>query len=129
MTTLQRRPVCAAVLIMLAHAARAQTTDAAPAVNPDGTAPPIQQVTVTGLRSSIKSAEAIKRNAPQVVDSINAEDIGKFPDRAAGDALQRIAGVQCAAHGYRSLGMARRETADDGADLGSTACAGLMSRR
>lgn len=94
MTTFQRRPVCAAVLLLLAHAAGAQTTDDAPATNPDGTAPPIQQVTVTGLRSSIRSAEAIKRNAPQVVDSINAEDIGKFPDRAAGDALQRIAGVQ-----------------------------------
>jgi iron complex outermembrane receptor protein len=54
----------------------------------------VQQVQVSGLRSSIRSAEAIKRNADQVVDSINAEDIGKFPDRAAGDALQRIAGVQ-----------------------------------
>jgi iron complex outermembrane receptor protein len=29
-----------------------------------------------------------------VVDSVNADDIGKFPDRQAGDALQRIAGVQ-----------------------------------
>jgi TonB-dependent receptor len=54
----------------------------------------IVQVQVTGLRSSIRSAEAIKRNSDQVVDSINAEDIGKFPDRATGDALQRIAGVQ-----------------------------------
>jgi TonB-dependent receptor len=87
MTTVQLaprlKPVCAAVLAVLAHAACAQ----------DGTTP-IQQVQVTGLRSSIRSAEAIKRDSIQVVDSINAEDIGKFPDRAAGDALQRIAGVQ-----------------------------------
>ncbi|CAH0307918.1 Vitamin B12 transporter BtuB [Massilia sp. Bi118] len=110
MTTFQLRPVCAAVLALIAHAAFAQSTDAsastAGAANAD--APPqtevtpaapaqpaqIQQVQVTGLRSSIRSAEAIKRNADQVVDSINAEDIGKFPDRATGDALQRIAGVQ-----------------------------------
>ncbi|RLM52811.1 hypothetical protein DVK02_15895, partial [Halobellus sp. Atlit-31R] len=51
-------------------------------------------MTVSGIRSSIRSAEQIKRDAEQVVDSINADDIGKFPDRAAGDALQRIAGVQ-----------------------------------
>jgi TonB-dependent receptor len=55
---------------------------------------PIATVEVTGIRRSIRSAEQIKRDAAQVVDSINAEDIGKFPDRAAGDALQRIAGVQ-----------------------------------
>jgi TonB-dependent receptor len=102
MTTFQLRPVCAAVLALIAHAAFAQTSDATVPANdaaPQADAAPaqpaqIQQVQVTGLRSSIRSAEAIKRNADQVVDSINAEDIGKFPDRATGDALQRIAGVQ-----------------------------------
>ena len=89
MSTFQRRPVCAAILLLAAQAAGAQTEAGQPAP-----APQIQTVTVTGLRSSIRSAEAIKRDAVQVVDAINAEDIGKFPDRAAGDALQRIAGVQ-----------------------------------
>ena len=111
MTTFQMRPVCAAILVLLAGAAGAQTgdnqvtthTSTTPAANPaqapvTPAAPTqpaqIQQVTVTGLRGSIRSAEAIKRDAVQVVDSINADDIGKFPDRSAGDALQRIAGVQ-----------------------------------
>jgi len=57
-------------------------------------AAPPATVEVTGLRQSLRSAEDIKRDAPQVVDAINADDIGKFPDRQAGDALQRIAGVQ-----------------------------------
>jgi TonB-dependent receptor len=91
MTTFQLRPVCAAVLVLIARAACAQE-DPGPAAPAQPAQ--MQQVQVTGLRSSIRSAEAIKRNADQVVDSINAEDIGKFPDRAAGDALQRIAGVQ-----------------------------------
>jgi TonB-dependent receptor len=51
-------------------------------------------VTVTGIRQSIRKAEDIKRDADQVVDSINAEDIGKFPDRTVGEAIQRIPGVQ-----------------------------------
>jgi TonB-dependent receptor len=95
MTTFQLRPVCAAVLVLTAQSAFARE-DPGPAAptQPEQMQQEVQQVQVTGLRSSIRSAEAIKRNADQVVDSINAEDIGKFPDRATGDALQRIAGVQ-----------------------------------
>jgi iron complex outermembrane receptor protein len=91
MANFQLRPVCAAIVVLSAQAA-AHAQDVSPAA-PTQPAQ-IQQIQVTGLRSSIRSAEGIKRNADQVVDSINAEDIGKFPDRAAGDALQRIAGVQ-----------------------------------
>ncbi len=95
MTILKVRPVCAAVMLLCAHAghAGAQTTTQEPQGQPvaEGS---IATVTVSGIRSSIRSAEQIKRDAEQVVDSINADDIGKFPDRAAGDALQRIAGVQ-----------------------------------
>jgi TonB-dependent receptor len=94
MTTFQLRPVCAAVLVLIARAACAQEDPGPAAPTQPAQMQPVQQVQVTGLRSSIRSAEAIKRNADQVVDSINAEDIGKFPDRATGDALQRIAGVQ-----------------------------------
>lgn len=79
-----------------ADAAQAQPAQAFPA-----TAQPLPEtaqtpavVQVTGLRGSLRSAEAIKRDSLQVVDAINAEDIGKFPDRQAGDALQRVAGVQ-----------------------------------
>jgi iron complex outermembrane receptor protein len=92
MTTFQLRPVCAAVLVLISQAAYAQSEGETPP--PEPALGPVAQVQVTGLRSSIRSAEAIKRNADQVVDSVNAEDIGKFPDRATGDALQRIAGVQ-----------------------------------
>jgi iron complex outermembrane recepter protein len=51
-------------------------------------------VVVTGIRNSQKQAVAIKQNALQVVDSISAEDIGKFPDATISDSLQRIPGVQ-----------------------------------
>lgn len=52
------------------------------------------EVVVTGLRRSLQSAESIKRNSDDIVDSIVAEDIGKFPDNAVSDALQRVTGVQ-----------------------------------
>jgi len=51
-------------------------------------------IVVTGIRASVRSAQQIKRNAEQIVDSIAAEDIGKLPDRNVAEALQRISGVQ-----------------------------------
>lgn len=53
-----------------------------------------QDVVVTGVRESIRSAQALKRNADQIIDSVNAQDIGKLPDANTTEALQRITGVQ-----------------------------------
>ncbi|MBW4329941.1 TonB-dependent receptor [Stakelama sp. CBK3Z-3] len=51
-------------------------------------------IVVTGIRRSLEKAAEIKRDSPQVVDSIVAEDIGKFPDPTTAGALQRVPGVQ-----------------------------------
>jgi TonB-dependent receptor len=53
-----------------------------------------QDIIVTGVRASLRSAQAIKRNANQIVDSVEATDIGKLPDANTVEALQRITGVQ-----------------------------------
>ena len=54
----------------------------------------VSTVVVTGVRASLQSAQAIRRNSTDIVDSIEAQDIGQFPDNTVGDALQRITGVQ-----------------------------------
>src|SRR5262245_48311730 len=51
------------------------------------------EIVVTGLRASLTSAMEIKKNAAGIVDAINAEDIGKFPDTNLAESLQRITGV------------------------------------
>ncbi len=104
----------AAVLALsLAPAAYAQDTATAPAAEtqqstgaitaPSGdqgqgvqaaSAPGGDDIVVTGVRASLRSAQAIKRNSDQIVDSIVAEDIGKLPDRNVAEALQRISGIQ-----------------------------------
>ncbi len=53
----------------------------------------VEEIVVTAQRASIMSAQAIKRDADQIVDSIVATDIGKLPDRSVTEALQRIPGV------------------------------------
>ncbi len=50
-------------------------------------------IVVTGLRRSLESAQAIKRNSDGIVDAIVAEDIGKLPDTFASAALARVSGV------------------------------------
>lgn len=51
-------------------------------------------ILVTGVRASLRSAQAIKKNSDQMVDSIVAVDIGKLPDVNVAEALQRISGIQ-----------------------------------
>ncbi len=52
------------------------------------------EIIVTGIRSSLRSATEQKRDASNVVDAITAEDIGRFPTENVADASQRITGVQ-----------------------------------
>lgn len=73
-------------------AARDASTDAAP--DPTSTQTAADDIVVVGVRGSLASAQAIKRNSVQIVDSIVAEDIGKLPDNTVSDALQRVTGVQ-----------------------------------
>jgi iron complex outermembrane receptor protein len=51
-------------------------------------------VVVSGQRQAAQSAQGIKKNAEQVLDSIVAEDIGKFPDKNVAEILGRVTGVQ-----------------------------------
>jgi iron complex outermembrane recepter protein len=51
------------------------------------------EIIVTGIRGSLASAARIKRDANQIVDSITATDVGKFPDNNIAESLQRITGV------------------------------------
>lgn len=55
---------------------------------------PTAVVTVSGQRKAAQSAQAIKRNSDEVVDSIVAEEAGKFPDKNVAEMLGRITGVQ-----------------------------------
>lgn len=53
----------------------------------------LEEIEVTGIRGSLKQALDTKRQSNSVVDAVSAEDIGKFPDKNIGDALQRMPGV------------------------------------
>lgn len=50
-------------------------------------------IVVTGIRASLSSSAQTKRDADQIVDSISAVEVGKFPDANIAESLQRITGV------------------------------------
>ncbi|MBC9032404.1 TonB-dependent receptor [Sphingomonas sp. JC676] len=52
-----------------------------------------EDIVVQGFRASLNSALAQKRNETAAVDSIVAEDIGKFPDSNLAESMQRVPGV------------------------------------
>ncbi|WP_426039811.1 TonB-dependent receptor [Brevundimonas sp. DC300-4] len=88
--------VSAAVLAFgVAGSAMAQT---APATAQDD-ATQVDEIVVTGFRSSLVRALSAKREEAGAIDSILAEDIGKFPDLNLSESIQRIPGVALARDG------------------------------
>lgn len=65
-------------------------------------------VAVTGQLAALQRAQAIKQDSVNVVDSISAEEAGKFPDANVADALQRVPGVSVNRSGGESSQIAVR---------------------
>jgi iron complex outermembrane recepter protein len=57
------------------------------------TADEMTEITVTGIRKALETAQEIKKESDTVVDSITATDIGAFPDKSVAEALQRVTGI------------------------------------
>lgn len=53
----------------------------------------LDTVVVTGIRASLESSANAKRNSVGFIDSITAEDMGKFPDSNVAESISRIPGV------------------------------------
>lgn len=65
-----------------------------PAVKDEKPAQEVDVVVVTGVRRAAETAQQIKKDSDQVIDSIVADDIGKFPDTNVAQTLARVTGIQ-----------------------------------
>lgn len=82
---------CLTTLLMSA-AAQAQTAaPAAPASAAEQDT--VDEVVITGYRSSLAASTNAKRDAVGFQDSIFAEDIGKFPDTNIAESFNRVPGI------------------------------------
>jgi len=53
----------------------------------------VEEVIVTGIRGSIESSIAAKRDNTSIVEVVTAEDIGKLPDMSIAESLARLPGL------------------------------------
>jgi len=72
---------CAMLLWSTAALAQEDTPDTA------------SKVVVTGIRGSIESSIAIKKESDSIVEAITAEDIGKLPDSSIAESIARLPGL------------------------------------
>jgi iron complex outermembrane receptor protein len=73
-----------------------------------------QTITVTGIRGAIESAISVKKNSDSIIESINAEDIGKLPDTSIAESIARLPGVAAQrAEGGRASAISVRGFAPD----------------
>lgn len=91
-----------AIAAVTAQGASAQTSDnsasGSSAQQPSGDMSDTQtrEIIVTGFRASLQAALADKREETAAIDTIKAEDIGKFPDANLAESMQRVPGVALA---------------------------------
>ncbi|MBK7615967.1 MAG: TonB-dependent receptor [Burkholderiales bacterium] len=83
-TLLRVRPVAAACSLLLLAMGAAEAQTAAPAT---------ETVVVTGIRRSIETSVAAKRNADSIVEVVSSEEIGKLPEQSVAESLARLPGV------------------------------------
>ena len=82
---------CAALVFGAAVPAMAQQSGEAQATSADDKE--VQAVVVTGIRRSIETSMAIKRDSDSIVEAVTAEDIGKLPDVSIAESIARLAGL------------------------------------
>jgi iron complex outermembrane receptor protein len=86
-TLFRRKPLPHLIALMLGAAALPHAFAA------DEPAADAQVVEVRGIRATLKRNLAEKKDAQNIVDSVTAEDLGKFPDKNVADSLQRVPGI------------------------------------
>jgi len=68
-------------------------TSAATGTATGNDSPELQEIVVTGIRASLEKSLEIKKDASVVLDSINATEMGRFPDADVADSLEHLPGI------------------------------------
>jgi iron complex outermembrane receptor protein len=122
--TILKSMLLAGVAMPFAHAAAyAQETNEADAADE------LEEIVVTGIRASLSSALAEKRKAPNLVEVIKADDIGKLPDQNLAEVLENITGVQITRRAGVGSGVQIRGTNANRTEINGVSTVGSGSGR
>lgn len=82
----------ASAVALLSGTAQAQEAGSTPAAQ-TAEAGEGEEIVISGYRAALAAAIETKRNADAIVDSVSAEDVGKFPNTNVAEALTLVPGV------------------------------------
>ena len=100
----------------------------APSTEPDQ-ADQVDEIVVTGIRASLQSALSQKRNADNLVEVIEAEDIGKLPDQNLAEVLENVTGIQITREAGVGRGVQIRGTDANRVEINGVSTVGSGSGR
>lgn len=95
--------------------------------NPESDNILLEEVVVTGIRSSLESALAEKRASDSLIEVIVADDIGKLPDQNLAEVLENITGIQITRQAGVGTGVQIRGTNANRTELNGVATVGSGS--
>lgn len=89
----------------------------------------IEELVVTGIRASLQSALIQKREAANLVEVIQAEDIGKLPDQNLAEVLENVTGIQITREAGVGRGVQIRGTDANRVEINGVSTVGSGSGR
>jgi iron complex outermembrane receptor protein len=115
--------------MMIACPAFAQSVEASAGGAVRGDATQVDEIVVTGIRASLQSALSQKRNADNLVEVIEAEDIGKLPDQNLAEVLENVTGIQITREAGVGRGVQIRGTDANRVEINGVSTVGSGSGR
>jgi len=89
----------------------------------------VEEIIVTGIRSSLETALDAKRLADNLTEVIDAEDIGKLPDQNLAEVLENITGIQITRSAGVGTGVQIRGTDSNRVEINGVSTVGSGSGR
>lgn len=112
-------------MMMIAAPAFAQSVEA----GQDEAATQVDEIVVTGIRASLQNALSQKRKADNLVEVIEAEDIGKLPDQNLAEVLENVTGIQITREAGVGRGVQIRGTDANRVEINGVSTVGSGSGR
>lgn len=113
----------------LSVAAPALAQEAQPVQQEPDQASNLDEIIVTGIRASLQNALNEKRNADNLVEVIQAEDIGKLPDQNLAEVLENVTGIQITREAGVGRGVQIRGTDANRVEINGVSTVGSGSGR
>lgn len=111
--------------MMIAAPAFAQNAE----TGQDEAATQVDEIVVTGIRASLQNALSQKRKADNLVEVIEAEDIGKLPDQNLAEVLENVTGIQITREAGVGRGVQIRGTDANRVEINGVSTVGSGSGR